>query len=995
MAEMRLENMALTAENLQMLISHFYSESNNPTEQMRAHSLLSQAQASPAAWSFVWDLLFLNKSAEVQFFAASTLHLKLVKFWPELPAEQRPALREKLMSTIMTFSSGPKIVLSRLCIVMATMALQMLPEDWPNAVEEIVEHLTSSRQTQIHSDRALWILLETLTVLAEETQSSTFQQQHRESVRAKLDQSAPGVFKLLEKTIPDGIPDSSATNIDNICQAIRCSSAWLQLHLPLSLCSTLSSKLINVVKMCSQGHDTSNAGMADLAVDALTNLLCRPNSHKFPATVMQIMEEYVSLMDIVQVQLNSPEPDEGLVCAVFTLMVSVAENHSHLLLDSLLLPEGATARNTAMRLIQGILQCSNMPGQYPLEENCSQMAFGFWYMLQDDVIGSDPTPYHQLVQLLAPVYATLAEILLHKSMLPERNDLESNWNSEDKESFRCYRQDVADTLLYCYSILHESLLQLYWNKLDAALQSLQTNPTSWRHLETILHGFLSVAEVVPMEEDRFLPNLLAGLKALPLNHLDVRVAGTVLETVGAYAEWINHHPLALRDVMPLLLMGLDCAEVATSATMALKDLTRDCQPSISPFCSPILLAAKQALAAGHLRAAESIRMMHIVGRVLSICPLQDILSYLDEVLLPRVTELQELAHQVPNAHVKANILLRLRMVSTLFSTLDTRLPTDEESGEAGLVVPARTGSGEGDAPEVQPVQVILRWLLPVLKTVIEHWASDEHIMTAVSSSLKYASGTLLDDCKPLLPDMVNLLTAAFCLHPQPSLLDTAKQLLIMFVTDTDHAALMRGMLADCTEVFLRVCRSAPNLSPQSDLIQAFYNMHLKLMKKDIHTVSQAVGNNLTEIFKCGMVSLSLPECGASKASAAYLSYFILGSREVPHMNQIVKEFGHDLTSRILRCIGGETPRQCMDPLIDVLLALNKKYCEDLARWLPTILSQENFPTPRPTMTEKEQFVQAVLREKANKRKLQDKVRAFSLLCRGLVNEYGEQQSPFF
>lgn len=74
---------------------------------------------------------------------------------------------------------------------MATMALQMLPEDWPNAVEEIMEHLISSRQMQIPPDRSLWILLETLTVLAEETQTSTLQQQHRESVRAKLDHSAP------------------------------------------------------------------------------------------------------------------------------------------------------------------------------------------------------------------------------------------------------------------------------------------------------------------------------------------------------------------------------------------------------------------------------------------------------------------------------------------------------------------------------------------------------------------------------------------------------------------------------------------------------------------------------------------------------------------------------------------------------------------------------------------------------------------------------------
>lgn len=59
--------------------------------------------------------------------------------------------------------------------------------------------------------------------------------------------------------------------------------------------------------------------MADLAVEALTNLLCRPNSHKFPATVMQIMEKYVSLLDIVQSQLNLSEPDE--VCTKYLQVV--------------------------------------------------------------------------------------------------------------------------------------------------------------------------------------------------------------------------------------------------------------------------------------------------------------------------------------------------------------------------------------------------------------------------------------------------------------------------------------------------------------------------------------------------------------------------------------------------------------------------------------------------------------------------------------------------
>lgn len=68
------------------------------------------------------------------------------------------------------------------------------------------------------------------------------------------------VFKLLERTIPEGAPDTSVASIDNVCQAIRCSSAWLQLQLPLSMCDALSTRLINVVRLCGQGHDTSSFG---------------------------------------------------------------------------------------------------------------------------------------------------------------------------------------------------------------------------------------------------------------------------------------------------------------------------------------------------------------------------------------------------------------------------------------------------------------------------------------------------------------------------------------------------------------------------------------------------------------------------------------------------------------------------------------------------------------------------------------------------------------
>jgi len=57
---------------------------------------------------------------EVQFFAASTLQMKLQKNWMEVPQDQWNALKDKLLSAIFGALFGPKNVLNRLCIAVST-----------------------------------------------------------------------------------------------------------------------------------------------------------------------------------------------------------------------------------------------------------------------------------------------------------------------------------------------------------------------------------------------------------------------------------------------------------------------------------------------------------------------------------------------------------------------------------------------------------------------------------------------------------------------------------------------------------------------------------------------------------------------------------------------------------------------------------------------------------------------------------------------------------
>lgn len=112
--------------------------------------------------------------------------------------------------------------------------------------------------------------------------------------------------------------------------------------------------------------------------------------------------------------------------------------------------------------------------------------------------------------------------------------------------------------------------------------------------------------------------------------------------IGAYAEWINQHPDVLHQVVPILVTGLRAQEYATSATMALKDLTRDCQVSLQPFAEMILQAAKEALDSGRLQHNESIRLMYPLGKVLSCLPTAAVVQQLQIIVIPYLEELQQL-----------------------------------------------------------------------------------------------------------------------------------------------------------------------------------------------------------------------------------------------------------------------------------------------------------------------------------------------------------------
>lgn len=116
--------------------------------------------------------------------------------------------------------------------------------------------------------------------------------------------------------------------------------------------------------------------------------------------------------------------------------------------------------------------------------------------------------------------------------------------------------------------------------------------------------------------------------------------------------------------------------------------------------------------------------MYILGKVLSILPLDAIIASLNRVVGPCVEELRALCtSREPDAQTKTLLITRLKMLATLCTTLDMRVTSGEDS-EADE---ASTSGRQALAVHQQPVLLIAQQLLPFLKGVVDHWGADEQI----------------------------------------------------------------------------------------------------------------------------------------------------------------------------------------------------------------------------------------------------------------------------
>ena len=137
----------------------------------------------------------------------------------------------------------------------------------------------------------------------------------------------------------------------------------------------------------------------------------------------------------------------SLICMVkehgakhyYELLTAFGEAHSRNILLALSANDNNNEQQkwAAQQLIEFLLECSEQPGRYPVDERWSCIPYGFWYALQDDITTLDPPFDEQAIFALKPIYARLAQALLRKATLPASPS--EAGTAEERELLRCYR----------------------------------------------------------------------------------------------------------------------------------------------------------------------------------------------------------------------------------------------------------------------------------------------------------------------------------------------------------------------------------------------------------------------------------------------------------------------------------------------------------------------------------------------------------------------------
>ncbi|XP_050436446.1 importin-13 [Adelges cooleyi] len=930
----------MSLETVEHALAEFYCNQN-----VEVHKMLLEFQNSADAWNLVWDMLHTSKPHEVQFFGATTLHIKITKQWLQLKRTDYILLRDKIMDTLIKYynCTGPSNVTNKLCYCLCAYVVRTVPSHWPDAIPQLMDTFRNSLSQS--SINVSVMILEILMALPEEFSASTLSQVRRNEVRRELEKSSLQVL-----TIVDSILQSDSMD-PIVIHALKCAASWLDVGFDLIKCHRLTDTFISVIL-----NPQRNQECVLLAIDALKSLCTHPRTSACEATVFEVLNKVIILSDKL-FNLEVTEEPDIVVDKLFDLFLGIGDQHFRPVVQGLL---NYNTRELCTKFFNLYLTCTNAPGYYPVNENYSEKTFTFWFLLQDDLLSNDAGPDNTLLTIVKPLYVSLTQVLIKKVAYPKNLD---TWTPDERELFRCYRQDISDTFTYCYFILQTEMLDVLLTIYKQVTCNAKTAISQWQTVEACLYAFTAIAEPLQNHEDHpHIEQLISSLGTLPYEQIDKKAAISAMDTIGAYYYWMETHPSYLDLVVPLLMMGLHNSNMFSSASIALRDIAKECRQSIAPYNNVILTTSMTVLKQVD-KLKEELRLIYTIGVILSSMPFPDGKQSLDMFINPSLDVMKSiLAIEDSNECIKhrPELQKRIKVLGSLVSAIDQK---DAVYHMIEMSTP----------------------LLHVMAVKCFIACPEDLLYTGVCDFFKSVVSKLQENCSIALNIIIEILMIGFRKSPQPTGMLLFKEILIMFGRQEAFVPIIKATYEEiCLRVKFMLEQASSTQEGIGDIVESYLSLQGHVFRK---LPSIAIDNpnvDFVFVFRIACEALCVNEIYVVKIATYFLTAFISTSREKRSLFKVVEDNGEFLVMKMICIIRGDSVKTNLDPMCEVLLILNKKYSENLRRWLYNIVTVQKLELPNISDNAKSTFFKNILREKTNKKTLQDAVKEFSFICRGLI-----------
>ncbi|KAG2755573.1 ARM repeat-containing protein [Suillus brevipes Sb2] len=530
--------------NIQALLSALsvFTRAPDKTSLENANSWLQDFQHSPEAWS-TCNVLLLSPDAPpaAKLFAAQTFRSKVTYDLHQVDPSNLLPLRDTLVTALERYQSGPKTIITQLCLALSGLALQ-LPA-WDNALQSIVETFGANPAT-------VPVLLQFLTILPEEVSGNTripvTDDEYRERSTKLLSDNSEQVLELLSMYL-------QATGVTHTVQSqiFDCLRSWLvagEIDMPAFGKSPLLAFAFEAL---------ASEELFDSAVDVVCEMIHETQEID---DNMPVIELIVPRVIALKSRLEEQKDDSEKIRGYAKIFAEAGETYRLLILQH---------TDTFYPIVEAIGQCSAYP-----DLDIVPITFPFWMRLAQ-TIGKKTT----ISPLFGEAYKVLMGVVIRHLHFP--SDLTS-MTGQEADNFRSFRHVMGDTLKDCCLVLGADACLLSAYGLITMALSRGPQSISWQEIEAPLFAMRSMGAEVDVMDNTAVPKIMDLIPSLPI-HPRVRYAALLI--ISRYTEWINRHPDYIAYQLQYISAGFEDPdpEVSAAAGQALKYLCQDCKQHLIEF----------------------------------------------------------------------------------------------------------------------------------------------------------------------------------------------------------------------------------------------------------------------------------------------------------------------------------------------------------------------------------------------------------------------------